>query len=98
MDRMIQHFCNELLLFTLMAESYRVSAPPEAKGDALDWVPHFSVRQLVDFNSETEIHDAFGRLALKAVKEELEARKHEPEKKRDLNDESPDRVFAQLAI
>lgn len=51
---------------------YRVLAPPEAKGDALDWVPHFSVRQLVDINSEVEIHDASGVLVVKAVKEELE--------------------------
>lgn len=54
---------------------YRVSAPPEAKGEALDWVPHFSVRQLVDINSEVEIRDAFGVLAQKVVKEELEKQK-----------------------
>ncbi len=56
---------------------YRVSAPPEAKGDALDWVPHFSVRQLVDINSEVEIQDALGILALKVVKEELEKQKRD---------------------
>jgi hypothetical protein len=56
---------------------YRVSAPPEAAGDALDWVRHFTVRQLDGPNSEIEIHDAFGELALKAVKEELEKRKRE---------------------
>src|SRR5229473_1482319 len=58
---------------------YRVSAPPEAKGKALDWVPHFSVRQLVDINSEVEVHDAFRVLALKAVKEELEKLQQEGE-------------------
>ena len=56
-------------------KEYRVSAPPEAKGDALDWVSHFTVRQLVEFNSEIVIRDAFGVLALKAVKEELEKEK-----------------------
>jgi len=56
-------------------KEYRVWAPPEAKGNALDWVPHFTVRQLVDFGSEVEIRDACGVLALKAVKEELEKEK-----------------------
>jgi TIR domain len=55
-------------------EEYRVSAPPEAEGDALDWVPHFKVRRPVDLNSEVEIHDALGILALKSVQEELEKR------------------------
>lgn len=52
-------------------KEYRVSAPPEARGDARDWLPHFTVRQLVDINSEVEIRDAFGAFALQAVKEEL---------------------------
>src|SRR5579862_5812728 len=54
---------------------YRVSAPTDATGDALHWLPHLVVRQLVDINSEVEIHDAYGVLALQAVKEELERRK-----------------------
>jgi hypothetical protein len=58
-------------------KEYCVSAPPGAKGDALDWVPHFTVRQLDDFNSEVEVHGALGVLALKAVKEELEKRKRD---------------------
>ena len=53
-------------------KEYRVSAPPEAKGDALDWAPHFTVRQLVDINSEIEILDAPRALALEAVRAELE--------------------------
>jgi hypothetical protein len=55
---------------------YRVSAPTEAKGHALDWVPHFYVRQL-DGNSEIEVRDALGILALKLVKEELEKQKRD---------------------
>jgi hypothetical protein len=53
-------------------KEYRVSAPPDATGDALDWFAHFNVRQLVDVNSEVEVRDAFGMLALKAVREKLE--------------------------
>lgn len=53
-------------------KEYRVSAPPEAKGEALDWVRHFSVRELVALNSEVEIHDPVRALALKVVEEELE--------------------------
>jgi hypothetical protein len=56
---------------------YRVSAPPGARGDALDWVPHFNVRQLVEPNSEVEVRGALGVLALKAVKEELEKQKRD---------------------
>ena len=48
-------------------EEFRVSAPPEAKGDALDWVSHFTVRQLVEFNSEIVIRDVFGVLALERL-------------------------------
>jgi hypothetical protein len=58
-------------------KEYRVLAPPEAKGDALDWVPHFTVRQLVDWNAEVEIHDALGVLALRTVKAELEKQKRD---------------------
>jgi hypothetical protein len=58
-------------------KEYRVSAPPEAKGDALDWVQHFTVRQLVDVNAEVEIHDAVGVLALRVVKEELEKQRRD---------------------
>lgn len=56
-------------------KEYRVSAPPEAKGDALDWLRHLTVRQLVGLNSEVEIHDAASLIAIKVVKEELEKQK-----------------------
>ena len=69
-------------------KGYRVSAPPEAKGDALDWVSHFTVRQMVDFNSEIVIHDAFGVLALKAVKEELEKQKRDDNRTQDKDEPS----------
>lgn len=64
---------------------YRVSAPPEARGDALDWVPHFRVRQLVDLNSEVEIQDDVGALALKVVKEELENQKRDARRAQEMH-------------
>jgi hypothetical protein len=56
---------------------YRILAPPEAKGEVLDWIEHLSVRQLVGLNSEAEIRDALGVLALRATKEELEKMKRD---------------------
>jgi len=70
-------FLQRVATVYINGKEYRVSAPPEARGDALDWVRHFSVSQLVDFNSEAEVHDRFGALALEAVKEELEKQKHD---------------------
>src|SRR6516164_8047458 len=77
---------------------YRVSAPPEAKGEALDWLPHFSVRQLADFNSEVQVQGALGVFVLRAVKKELETRKHEREEEPQLANKSQDPIFARLAI
>jgi hypothetical protein len=54
---------------------YRVSAPAESRGNALDWFPHFIVTQLDNFGAEVDIHDAFSLLALKVVREELEKQK-----------------------
>jgi hypothetical protein len=76
-------------------KEYRVSAPPEAKGGALDWAPHFIVRQLVDFNSEVEIHDDFGVLALRVVKEELEKQKRDANRAQGLN---PDGIHCDAQI
>jgi hypothetical protein len=54
---------------------YRVYAPPEAKGEALDWLGHCSVRQFEGVNSEIETYGAPAALVLKAVHEELEKEK-----------------------
>jgi hypothetical protein len=56
---------------------YRVYAPPEARGETLDWVQHLFVRQLADLNSEVGVNDALSVLAVKVVKEELEKRHSE---------------------
>jgi hypothetical protein len=70
-------FLQRVATVYIYGKEYRVSAPPEAKGDALDWLSHLTVRQLVDLNSEVEIHDAFAVLVLKVVKEELERHKRD---------------------
>jgi hypothetical protein len=64
---------------------YRILAPPKARGEALDWIEHLSVRQLVDFNSEVETHDALGVLALKTMKEELERMKRDAKRAAGVN-------------
>src|SRR5437867_712003 len=56
---------------------YRVYAPSEATGNALDWCEHFSVRQLDGANSEVEVRDVHGILALKSVRDELQNIKRE---------------------
>jgi hypothetical protein len=61
-------------LVYINGSEYRVSAPPAAIGDALEWEKHFSVRQPAEFNSEIEVRDAFAILAQKEVVEAL--RKH----------------------
>src|SRR5262245_12161506 len=91
-------FLQKVATVYINGKEYRILAPPEATGEALEWVPHFSVRQLVDFNSEIEIHDSFGILALKAVKEELEKPRHETGQALEPTNENHDRAFARLAI
>jgi hypothetical protein len=51
---------------------YVISAPSKAQGDALDWLPHFKVTRVEGFNLTQTDFDAFGLLALKSVREELE--------------------------
>lgn len=58
-------------------KEYRVSAPPRAKGDALDWIPHFAVRVLDGPNSEIEIPDPERSSVLNFVRQELERHKRD---------------------
>src|SRR5258708_30316445 len=53
---------------------FRVYAPPEAKGIALEWREHFSVRDGHEYDMQ---NNALGILALKAAKEELEKQKRD---------------------
>jgi serine/threonine protein kinase len=64
-------------------KEYRVSAPPDATGDALEWVPHFTVRCDDDsgFGGEVDAAvDPRGVLALKYVEDELKSQKREANK------------------
>jgi len=74
---------------------YRVSAPPEAEGNALDWVSHFKVRQLVAANTEAEIHDTFASLALQLVEQELQSRNRSVKKVAGLH---PDGIHCDAKI
>jgi Uncharacterized protein conserved in bacteria (DUF2321) len=69
----------------VQGKEYRVSAPPEAKGDALNWVRHFTVLQLIDLNSEVEIHGEVGGTVLRAVKMELERQKRDSNRAEGMN-------------
>lgn len=66
-------------------EEYRVSAPPGAKGDALDWVGHLSVRRPEGPNSESEPQGDIARLVLEAVAEELRGSKRDASRALGLN-------------
>jgi hypothetical protein len=61
-------------------EEYKVTAPPDAVGDALDWVGQFGVQQ-TDRESfspgDIEVVGAFRILAIKLTKEKLEEMKRD---------------------
>jgi len=59
-------------LVYIRGKEYRVSAPPEAKGDALEWVKHWQVRELIDINSEIDAEPVLRVFATKLVLGELE--------------------------
>ena len=56
---------------------YRVYAPSEARGPALEWVKHFCVRKWDGVNEQELGWDGAGFIVLKAVQEELEKQKHD---------------------
>lgn len=64
-------YLQKIAVVYVNGKEYRVLAPPEAHGDALEWLDHMSVRQWAGVNSEVEIQNAVSILALKLVKEEL---------------------------
>ena len=59
-------------------EEYRVLAPPRAKGDPLDWVDQFRVRQASADTpgADVDVDPLLNALIKMAVKEELKNRKH----------------------
>jgi len=62
----------------ILGREYRVSAPPEAKGDALEWLPHFYV-SVPDSFGEMEIPGSseIGGPVLNAVIQELKKQKRD---------------------
>lgn len=57
-------------------KEYRVSAPPEATGNALEWINHWAVRESADlFQGESESEGAVRVLVIRLVQEELKKRK-----------------------
>jgi hypothetical protein len=70
------HFLQRVAVVYIEGKEYRVSAPPEAKGDALDWTKHWAVRESATdfFEGESESEGYVKILVKKLVEEEL--RKH----------------------
>jgi hypothetical protein len=64
----------EVAMVYLNERELRVYAPSAAKGEALDWAPHFTVRRQGGFFSEEDEQDRYKELALRVVKESLENR------------------------
>ncbi len=83
-------------------DEYRVYAPPEAVGDALEWLGHLSVRVADGLGSETAAPSGVHILATDAVAEELKgiarAREAVHEQASAPAAEDEDRRFARLAI
>ena len=61
----------------IKGREYRISAPPDAKGDVLDWVPHLTVRNPSGPNCEDDIRDGLAAVVLNALKKDLERRRRE---------------------
>jgi len=76
-------------------EEYRVLAPPEAKGDALEWVPLFSIRRRDIGGGQVEADDALSILALKVTTEELEKQKKAAER---VQGKHPDGIHCDAQI
>jgi hypothetical protein len=71
------HFLQRVAVVYIEGKEYRVSAPPEAKGDALDWAKHWAVRESVTdfFEGESESEGAIKIRVKKLVEEELKKHK-----------------------
>jgi len=69
-------FLQKLAVVYIRGKEYRVLAPPEARGDALDWLKHWAVRESADFfQGESETEGAVRVLVIRLVQEELEKQK-----------------------
>lgn len=55
----------------IAGSEYRVSAPPEARGEALEWASHFTVRQPGGFDGEIDVPGDPRAAVLEAVLQEL---------------------------
>lgn len=71
------HFLQRVAVVYIRGKEYRVSAPPEAKGDALDWIKHWAVRESATefFQGESESEGAVRILVIKLVEAELKKHK-----------------------
>jgi hypothetical protein len=71
---------------------FRVYAPPEAKGNALEWRDHFSVRDAHDYDMQ---NNALGILALQSATDELKKHKRDDNRAVGMN---PDGIHCDAQI
>jgi hypothetical protein len=92
-----QGFLQKVATVYVDGEEYRVFAPSKAVGDALDWVPHFCVKQPDDecFASELTVDGVFRAFTIKLVEEKLQEMKRDTNRTVGMN---PDNRFYDAQI
>ncbi|MFY9940340.1 MAG: hypothetical protein WAK33_25895, partial [Silvibacterium sp.] len=51
------HLLQRVATLYTNGHEYRVYAPPEARGPAGEWMAQFAVKEPVDFNAESDVHE-----------------------------------------
>jgi hypothetical protein len=84
--------CQRVATVYIDGKEFRVYAPPEAKGNALEWREHFSVTDGHEYPMQ---NNALGILALKAATEELTKQKRDSNRGVGMN---PDGIHCDAQI
>ena len=64
---------------------YRVLAPPQAKGPALEWMEHLRVRKPAGVNSEEDVENAYRIFILKAFEQEIRRQDRDANRAKGMN-------------
>ncbi len=88
-------FLQRVATVYINGQEFFVSAPPHAKGQALDWLPHFTVSRPDGLDSEVTVRGTYCALVMQTVQEELERKKSHGNK---ADGEHPDGVHCRAQI